>query len=163
MHPGLDVAAVLATADGRVLGAGALDRNCTSASVSKLIVVELQADGGLRVIFTEEESYRSRGAGVFSGPDGTYFVVGQSDRVFGTRQYVYDVSTPIEEYARRLDRTELRDGLILQFDLQGAIINRAMVSGGVSFWLTGGAYVDGRVLATGAFGFEWGWVEYELK
>lgn len=164
-HAGLDVAAILATADGRVLGAGSLNRNCTSASLSKLIIAELQQDAGLRLMFTEEDSYRSRGAGLFSGPNGTYFVVGQSDRVFGTQRYSTDeiTKTRIEDYARRRDRTQLMDGLILQFDLQGTIINRAVVSGGASFWLTGGAYVDGRIFAAGSVGFEWGWVEYELK
>jgi hypothetical protein len=164
-HAGLDVTAVMATADGRVLGVGSLSRNCTSASTSKLIVVDLQRDASLRVIFTEEDSYRSRGTGVFSGPNGTYFVVGQSERVFGTRQYSSDeiTKTRIEDYARRRDRAQLMDGLILQFDQQGAIANRAVVSGGASFWLTGGAYVEGRIVAAGSVGFEWGWVDYELK
>jgi hypothetical protein len=165
-HAGIDVAGILATADGRVLGAGSFNHYCTSASLSKLIIAELQQDAGLRVMFTEEDSYRSRGAGVFPGPDGTYFVVGQSDRVFGTQQYSSSdeiIKTRMEDYARRRDRTELMDGLILQVDLGGAIINRAVVSGGASFWLTGGAYVDGRIFVAGSFGFEWGWVEYELK
>jgi hypothetical protein len=164
-HAGLDVAAILATSDGRVLAAGASSLNCTSASVSKLIIAELQQDAGLRIILTEKDSYRSRGTGLFPGPNGTYFVVGQSDRVFGTRQYSSDdiLKTRVEEYARRRDRTELMDGLILQFDMQGATITRAVVSGGASFWLTGGTYANGRVLAAGSLGFEWGWVEYELK
>jgi len=167
-HPGIDIRAMKATAEGRVIAAGSIvTEDCPAVEQSQLMVAEVREDASLRVILTDQDSYRSRGIGLFVGPSGTYFVVGQTDRVF-------DIQRPLSldelkelkfslETIRQRDRIELRDGLVLQFDSRGTVINRSIVSGGAAFALISGAYVDGRVIAAGSFGLEWGWVEYQVK
>jgi CHAT domain-containing protein len=166
-HPGIEIRAMRATPDGRVVATGSLVSDCATVAQSQLMVAEVREDSGLRVIFSDQESYRSRGMGLFTGPNGTYFVVGQSDRVFDIqRRLSLDEMKDFKfspEVIRQKDRVELRDALVFQFDSQGKVINRSIVSGGVSFALTSGAYVDGRAIAAGSFGFEWGWVEYEVR
>jgi CHAT domain-containing protein len=164
-YEGKEVRALVATADGRARAVGSLTNDCAMASQSKLMVAEIGEDAGMRVTFSDEESYRSHGWGIFAGPNSTYFVLGQSDRVFDAQRpasFEQIMKSGLEVVKRR-DRVELRDALILQLDAQDTVINRSVVSGGVSFTLTSGVYLDGRVIAAGTFGLEWSWVEYAVR
>jgi CHAT domain-containing protein len=164
-HAGMEIRALIATTDGHVRAVGSLTNDCAMLPQSKLVVAEIGEDAGVRVTFSDEESYRSRGWGIFAGPNSTYFVLGQSDRIFDAQRppsFEQLMKSGLELF-KRGDRVELRDALILQFDAQDTVINRSVVSGGVSFVLTSGVYFDGRMIAAGAFGLEWGWVEYEVR
>jgi hypothetical protein len=164
-HRGKEIRGLLVTPGGPVVAAGTLIDDCATRAQSQLIVATIEHDGSMRIVFSEQNSYRSRGTGLFIGPGDTYFVLGQSDRVFNTERppSLDQLKNYSFELLRRKDRVELRDALVLQFDSKGSIVNRSVVSGGVSFALNSGVYVDGRVIAAGTFGIEWGWLEYEVR
>ena len=162
-HEGTEIRDIARTNDERVLVAGnrgGRTRAGDCLGEERLIVAEVARDGGLRLIYTDRESHRSTGTGLFSGPSETLIVLGQSTRMFAMKTPVRLVPFDLDEL-RKIDRAEMSDGLVLQLDVGGNPVSRTMVSGGVSLSLRSGVAVGQRVLAVGTFGYEWVWIELE--
>src|SRR5262249_5243865 len=146
------------TNEGHVLIAGTRDASTSTGDCSgqeRLIVGELGADAGLRIVYTDNDSYKSKGTAVFSGPKGTVFVLGQDTRIFAIRSRMDLTHLNMEEELLKGDRAEINDAIILQLDSDRNLLKRRIVSGGASLLLADGIAVGRRVMAVGSFGLEW--------